>query len=267
MDALDAQTPPRDFPLQAGVLQFDAKGRTRECVVLAEVPLSEVQIASDAASAVYHAQLALLGYVKDETGRVVSRLTHDWSIEGPLDTLDSARMRIAVFRRTLPLAAGRYVFSVAVQDRGSGATSVMHAPFEVQPASGGLYLGSVALLERGTPSVGEPDGDPLKVGDVSLIPWLGAFTAGSSAELPLFVPIYPRRDGGRVELTVELRRGETVVAEATPELPRTEATGRICWIGAIRAAGLQPGEYAITVTAKQAGVTARGRSRRWCSRA
>jgi VWFA-related protein len=261
MDALAADTPAHDFPLQAAVLHFASKGRERECVVLAEVPLSDVRIASDPANSAYRGHLALLGYVKDEADRVVARLTHDWSIEGPLGERDAARARNALFRRTLPLAPGRYVLSVAVQDRQSGSTSVTRTPFEVQPTGAGLSLGSVALLERASRSAGTPAGDPLRVGDVSLVPRLGAFTAGSSGELPIFVPVYPAREAGSVELIVELRREGKVVAEATPELPRADATGRIPWIGTIPAAGLRPGDYELTVTAKQGGVTASERSR------
>ncbi len=261
MDALGADTPARDFPMQAAVLHFASKGSERECVVLAEVPLSEVRIDSDPANGAYRGHLALLGYVKDEAGRVVARLTHDWEIEGPLGERDAARARSALFRRTLPLAPGRYVLSVAVQDRQSGGTSVTRTPFEVQPTGTGLSLGSVALLERASRSAVTPAGDPLRIGDVSLVPRLGAFTAGSSGELPIFVPVYPAREAGSVELRVELRREGKVVAEATPELPQADATGRIPWIGAIPAAGLRPGDYELTVTAKQGGVTASERSR------
>lgn len=260
MLALGSDTPARDFAMETGVLQFGPKGSERECVLLAEVPLSQVQIAADPANDAYRGHLSLLGYVKDESGRVLFRLSHDWPIEGPLGAREAARGRSALFRRTLPLAPGRYVVSVAVQDRRTSGTSVAQTPFEVQPTGGGLSLGSIVQLERASPKDGTDAGDPLSVGEVSLVPRLRAFTAGSSAELPIFVPVYPARDAGPVELSVELRRDGQVVAEATPELPQPEPSGRIPWIGAIPAGGLRPGEYEITVTARQAEVTALART-------
>ena len=144
MDALAAPEPPRDFTLRADVLHFGPSGDERECVVLAEVPLSEVQVASDEAAGTYGAHLTLLGYVKDEGGRVVARLTHDWPIAGPLAEKEKARAQSALFRRTLPLAPGRYRLEAAVQDRNGGGKVVARVPFEVPAVAAGLALGSVS---------------------------------------------------------------------------------------------------------------------------
>ena len=263
MDALVAEPPARDFALHTGVLYFAPKEGERECVVLAEVPLSGVQVAADELGGAYRAHLTLLGYVRDEGGRVVARLSHDWPIEGPLREREAARARSAVFRRTLTLAAGRYALETAVQDRRRGGSSVTRRTFDVPPAGAGLSLGSIAVLQRAEPApTGPATGDPLRVENVSLVPGLEApFVIGSSPELPVFVAVYPAVAGGPVELAVELRRGPGVVAQASTPLPAAGADGRIPWIGGIPAARLLPGSYEIVVRATQDGAAVEERTR------
>jgi VWFA-related protein len=263
MTALAAETPPHDFALRAGVLHFAPAGAERQCVLVAEVPLSEVEVAADEANDTYRAHLAFLARVKDADGRVIARLTHDWPLEGPLPDRDKARERNAVFRRTLSLVPGRYELETAVQDRRTGALSASRTPFEVPPFTRGVSLGSVTVLRRAEPAAEDSaSSGPLAAGGVLLFPDLeGSFVAGSRPELPLFVSVYPAADGGAVELTVELRRGGQVVASATTGLPTPGLDGRIPWFGGIPSGRLAPGSYEIDVTARQGETTARERTR------
>ncbi len=262
MTALGAETPPHDFALRAGVLHFAPAGAERQCVLLAEVPLAEVQVAADEANEVYRAHLTFLALVKDAGGRVIARLSHDWPIEGPLVGREQALERNAVFRRTLPLAPGRYSLETAVQDRQTTALSVTRTAFDVPPPGKGLSLGSLSLLRRVETGEGSAAGNPLAVGDLLLFPDLEAsIAADSRPELSLFVGVYPARPGGPVELTVELRRQQQVVARASSPLPEADADGRIPWIGGISTAGLKPGSYEIVVRARQGETTAEERTR------
>jgi len=263
MDALGAATPAHDFTLRAGALHFGPKGASRECVLLAEVPLAEVQVAADEAAGAYRAHLTLLGYVKNEAGRVIARLTQDWPIEGPLRERARARAQSALFRRTLPLSPGRYRLELAVQDRRSGARSVARLPFEVPPAGDTLALSSVTVLQRVSAAAADsPANDPLRVGAVSFVPGLGApFEPGSSPELSLFVGIWPAKRGDPLALTVAFLRDGKAVAEATPELPPADADGRIAWIGGVPYDRLSPGSYEIVITARQG--EARVEERTW----
>jgi VWFA-related protein len=256
MDALAAEAAPRDFPLHAGVLHFAPKGDERECVVLAEVPLSQVQITSDPAGDAYRGHLSFLANLKDASGRVIARLSDDRPIEGPLAPKEKTRQSSAVFKGALRLAPGHYTLEAAVQDRRSGALSVTRAPFEIPPLAGGLSLSSSTLLRRADATTRATSADdPLHLGDASLVPSLAPFVAGTSRELPLFVAVYPKDPAGPVELTVELRRGGQVVASSTSPLAAPEPDGRIPWLGAIPAARLEAGSYDLAVTARQADET------------
>jgi VWFA-related protein len=253
MTALDAATLPDDFALRTGALYFAPSDGERQCVLVAEVPLSAVEVASDETADLFRAHLTFLAFVKDAEGRVVARLSHDWPMEGPLSERAQARTRSAVFRRTLPLAPGSYVLETAVQDAQSQALSATHMPFVVPPAGAGLSLGSVSLLRRvQTASAESALGNPLVVGNLLLFPDLEAsFAAGSRPELSFFVPVYPTRPGASVELMVELRRAAEVVARSTTTLAEPGPDGRIPWIGGIPSKLLRPGVYEIVVRARQ----------------
>jgi hypothetical protein len=173
--ALGAKTPSRDFAHHAGMLHFGVKNREREAVFLAQVPLSEVRFATDEARGVYRAHLTLLGLVKDEAGRPVARITHDWPIEGPLGEREGVRRASAVFRRTMTLPPGRSTLESAVQDRETGALSVERSGFTIAEAPpGGLALGSLAIVRRAEAATGPVGDDLLRVAGVSIQPEIGA---------------------------------------------------------------------------------------------
>lgn len=251
LDALDARPPAHDFALRATILHFAPRGEERECLVVAEVPLSEVHLASDEAKGVYRAHLALLGHVKDEAGRVVARFTHDWPLEGPLPEKERGRLRNAVFRHTVSLAPGRYALEAAVQDRQTGARSVTRAAFEVPSSRDGLALASI-VVPRSTDAAAASGNDPLRVGSLSLVPDLGlTLEAGTRPALPVYVSVYPTRGAEPVQLAVQLRRNGEVFAKASPELPPAGADRRLSWFGRIPTGNLPPGSYEIAVTARQ----------------
>lgn len=264
IDTLAAAEPARGFSLHADVLHF-APGPegARECVVLAEVPLSEVQLVSDETQGVYRARLSLLGHVKDETGAVVARLTHDWPIEGPLAEREVARTQGALFRQRFVLAPGRYRLEVAVHDGNGGGRAVVRQPFEIPGSAAGLALGSPVVVKRASRAAS--DGvvsDPLVLGAVAFLPALGEpVVTGPGRELPVLVSVYPSPQGGSAALAVELHRDGEVLAEGRPELAPPDASGRAAWVGGVPVAGLAPGPYELVVRARQGGVALEERAK------
>jgi hypothetical protein len=130
----------------------------------------------------------------------------------------------------------------------------------VPAAEGGLALASVVVPSRAVAAGSAPPGsDPLRVGDVSLVPGLGApFQVGGRSELPIYVGAYPAIRTEPVRLTVEVRREGAVVAEASPLLPPpADAAGTAAWMGGIPTARLSPGSYEVVVTAEQGDATAK----------
>ena len=260
--ALGVKTPSHDFGHHASVLHFGVKGREREALFLAQVPLSDVRFAADEARGVYRAHLTLLGLVKDEAGRPVARVTHDWPIEGPLAEKDRVRRASTVFRRAMTLPAGRYTLETAVQDRETGALSVERSGFAIAEAPpGGLALGSLSIVRRAEAAVGPDAADPLRVAGVVIHPELGPpQLTRSMPEIPLFLPVYPSLAATSPEIHIELLRDGQPVAQARPPLPAPEPDGRIAGIFGLPAKPLAPGRYEIVATVRQGDVSAEERT-------
>ncbi len=260
--ALGVKTPSNDFAHHAAVLHFGVKGGEREAVFLAQVPLSDVRFAADEARGVYRAHLTLLGLVKDEAGRPVARITHDWPMEGPLAERDRVRRTSTVFRRTMTLPAGRYTLETAVQDRETGALSVERSGFAIAEAPrGGLALGSLSIVRRAEAAAGTDATDPLHVAGVVIHPEIGPpQLARSILEIPLFLPVYPSLAPTAPEIRLELLRDGQPVARARPTLPAPEPDGRIAGILGLPAKSLAPGRYEIVATARQGDASAEERT-------
>ncbi len=260
--ALGVKTPSHDFGHHASVLHFGVKGREREALFLAQVPLSDVRFAADEARGVYRAHLTLLGLVKDEAGRPVARITHDWPIEGPLAERDRVRRASTVFRRAMTLPAGRYTLETAVQDRETGALSVERSGFAIAEAPpGGLALGSLSIVRRAEAAAGPDAADPLRVAGVVIHPELGPpQLTRSMPEIPLFLPVYPSLAATSPEIHIELLRDGQPVAQARPPLPAPEPDGRIAGIFGLPAKPLAPGRYEIVATVRQGDVSAEERT-------
>jgi VWFA-related protein len=128
--ALSLAEPPRAFPHEAQLVAQAAKGGDREVEFLAEVPLEDIRVAGDTTRGTYSTHLSLLAFIKDEAGRPLVRLSHDWPVEGKLDEAGRAPNRIA-FRRELSLPPGRYAVESAFLDRGAGRISVVRTPSEI----------------------------------------------------------------------------------------------------------------------------------------
>ncbi len=260
--ALGVKTPSHDFGHHASVLHFGVKGREREALFLAQVPLSDVRFAADEARGVYRAHLTLLGLVKDEAGRPVARITHDWPIEGPIAERDRVRRASTVFRRAMTLPPGRYTLETAVQDRETGALSVERSGFAIAEAPpGGLALGSLSIVRRAEAAAGPDTADPLRVAGVVIHPELGPpQLTRSMPEIPLFLPVYPSLAATSPEIHIELLRDGQPVAQARPPLPAPEPDGRIAGIFGLPAKPLAPGRYEIVATVRQGDVSAEERT-------
>jgi VWFA-related protein len=260
--ALGARTPSRDFAHHASVLHFGVKGREREALFLAQVPLEGVRFAADEARGVYRVHLTLLGLVKDEAGRPVARITHDWPIEAPRAERDRVRRSSTVFRRAMTLPPGRYTLETAVQDRETGAFSVERSGFAVaQAPPGALALGSLSVVRRAEAAAGPDTSDPLRVAGVVIHPELGPpQLTRSMPEIPLFLPVYPSLAAAAPEVHLELLRDGQPVAQAHPHLPAPEPDGRIAGIFGLPTKPLAPGRYEIVATVRQGDVSAEERT-------
>ena len=259
--ALGASPPPRDFEHESRILHFGVRGRERESVFMARVPMSDVRLTADDAAGVFRGRLSLLGMVQDEAGRSVARLSDDWRIEEPLERFDAVRGTAALFRRALTLPAGRYTLETAVRDGETGGLSVETSSFEIPEAPPGhLAVGSLSVVRRASAAEGAGQ-DPLSVAGVAIQPALATPKIfRSTPEIPLFLPIFPTLAGDPTELRLEVLRDGQPVADVSPTVPAPEPDGKIAWIGGLPATGLIPGRYEVVATVLQGDESAEART-------
>ena len=254
-DAMATDPRPQAFEHKAGALRFaDAQERS-ELAVLVDVPLNGIHILRDDTAGVYRAHLQVLALLKDSTGHVVARLSHDWPHEGPLAGARSAERQTLRLSRSVHLGPGRYSLETGVHDRIANAISVGRTSVEIPVRSGGPTLGDVALvrLHAATGPRG-PSDDSFVMGDVRATPILGEAAPENAQTLSFLLSVHPAPVPQPIAVTLEFRREGRVVGRSTPALPPPDTRGRIAYLGSVPSAGFAPGKYELTVEAIQGPV-------------
>ena len=249
-EALAASPMPHDVEHRAATLRFAGGEAQTETLVWVEVPLAGLALTPGETT--YRGHVSLLAQVKDETGTLVARLSHDAPIEGPLAEIESARGRTTVVRRTLRLPPGRYVLETAVQDRESGRLGARRAAFEIPAPGPSLSLGSVAIVRADeVGAVAPASDDPLRAGPLRATPLLGrSFPEGTPA-VSLFFSLHAGSGDRPPEVELEFRRDGQVVSHTKPELPAPDAGGRVTYVGSFTTGSLEPGLYEVWVRGRQ----------------
>jgi len=256
--ALEQKPLPRALDLRAATIPIAGAGTDRETVVLAEVPVrgARFSIRDTAQGQMAHARLSVLGLVRDEKGRLVTKLTHDAPFDAPPGQVPALRRQMLLVRRTLVLPPGRYTLEIAAIDRDSGKLGARRAPFEVV-AGGALELGGLAVADPQPSAADAVAGDPLRVGDQTAVPRLGRpVVAGVDARVGVYFSLHTVA-AEAPDVALEIRRDGQVVGRALPELPKPGADGRIAYIGTLAAERFAPGRYEVWAIARQGTLEAR----------
>jgi hypothetical protein len=256
--ALEHDVLPRNIPLRAGALCLAPDLRASRAVVLVEVPLGELESRVEPETGRWSTHVSMLALVKDAEGRVVTRISQDWPLEGkgPASGLQG---RTVLLKRTLDLTPGRYTLEAAAQDRHSGRLAGRHVPFVVPDATSGLAMGSVAVVrfQPAPPDARDPN-DPLLIrgphredAPVRALPVLGAPLSVEGGQVGVLASLRPERDAGPVSVTVEFRRDGQVLAQASPEVPRPDPGGHITLAHRFALPSTEPGRYQVHVRVQQ----------------
>ena len=120
--ALAKPAPPQSFTFDVVATPAEGSGE-RPVQVEVRVPFGELRFVADEAKASYRAHFSVLALVKDPTGALVTKLSHDWPISGAASEAAHVRGQTATIKRELLLAPGRYALETAVLDRLNGSLS------------------------------------------------------------------------------------------------------------------------------------------------
>jgi len=256
--ALNSTPLPREFEYRVETFHF---GRHKEGVdqtVAMRIPLSNFTFTEDPKSKVYRGRVSLLGLVKDAEGAVVHKISQNYPLEGPLQTLEARKNGNIIFARNFRLPPGRYTLETVALDQESKKASARRIVLLVPPEKAGVSLSSVAVVRSAEPiAADDPDTqDPLRYEGKKIIPNLNE-PIGQSAngQLALFFVVYPNPgEYEKPQLALQFLRDGELVAQALPELQAPDPEGRVPCVGSLPLSTFKPGQYEVRAVVRQ-GIT------------
>src|SRR3989440_713106 len=105
---------PDSFPVRAAAFSFPESQRPGLVPVVVEVPAGSISFSVDAEKKTYHTDFSVVALVKDESQRVVRKLSNHYLLSGPLDRMEAAKRGAILFYREAELAPGRYTVAAPV---------------------------------------------------------------------------------------------------------------------------------------------------------
>jgi VWFA-related protein len=252
---------PASFPARAAAFHFPDPRRPGLVPVVVEVPGGSISFSVDEAKKTFATDFAVVALLRDESQRVVGKLSQQYRLTGPLGELEATRRGGILFYREAELPPGRYTVAAAAYDATTARASVTSATVEVPAPRPGPALASVVLIkraERVAAGAGNQTDGPFRYGELLVYPYLDEPVRKSAVkELAFLLTVYaPRGSTSAPRLTVEIRQGARTLGKSSPDLPAPGASGRIQFASTVPVEQLPPGSYELRVTASDAQGTA-----------
>jgi len=259
--AILAGNPQRNaFDARVAAFSFPESDKLGLVPVVVEIPPGSVSFTVDKDTHTYRTDFSVVVLIKDESQRVVRKLSTQYILTGSVDQLATAKSVKVIFYRQPNLDPGRYAIASVVFDAISGQSSVDTATVTVPPADHSrLRLSSIVLIKSAEPaaSTAAEARGPFQFGEVLVYPNLGAVSKSSNKELPIFVTIYPPHgDTTPPRLALEISKNGSAMGHLSYDLPKPDQSGRIQYFSAIPLDRFQPGEYELKITVQEGALTA-----------
>lgn len=252
--ALNGGLTPHDFPLHCAAYHFEARANKVHVAVNAAVPLAPLIHQEEKESKAFPVSFAVLGLVKDEKGDVIQQFSEPHVMSIPRAAVEEARRSGFNLTRHFWLPPGRYTIETAAHDQQSSSFSADRRVVTISPHPHELQISNLLLVEQveEVEDQAEPD-HPLVVRDKRIVPHLtDTFAAAELKDLSFALAIFPGAGAANPPtLTIELRRGEQVLAKTSPALEAPDETGRIVFTAGLGAEGLTPGSYILRAIVAQ----------------
>lgn len=249
---------PQELEFRAGAIQFGDRDGRRQVAVVFDLPLRKITFAPDEKSGQARSHISVMALVKDETGRVVAKLSRDVPMLQPRETVESRRTGRFIATRIAELPPGRYLIESVAADQEAARFGTLRSVLVVQPATAGPRLSEMALVRRfdKMPETPEP-GDPLYLGNSRIVPTLDdAVRGGPGRQAAIFFVAYPAEGAAQPpQMTVRVLKDGTVLNEGTPELPPPNASGACPYLLHFGLEGMEEAQYEVRVSVSQDGQT------------
>lgn len=257
---MGGKTPPNAFSTSTGAFSFPESAKPGLVPVIVEIPAGSINFAIDNQKKVFHSDFAVVVLIKDESQRIVRKLSEQYLLKGPLNKLEGAKRGKILFYREAELEPGHYTIASVVYDALSRQSSVNTGSIVVPRADQTrLRLSSIVLIksaERLPPA--EQSQNPFRFGEVLLYPNLGEpVPKSANKDLTLFVTIYPPQGENSVpKLNLEIAQSGHPVGQFSYNLPAPDPQGRIQYASVIPLDKFMPGEYELRLTVQDGQKTA-----------
>ncbi len=249
--------PPSAFNSRVAAYSFSAPGKAGLVPLMVEVPSGSINFVVNKEKKQYATNFSVVVLVRDESRRVVRKLSNQYILGGPLDKLEEARRGQILFYRETQLDPGRYTVSSIVYDATNNRASAREGVLEV-PATdeSRLRLSSIVLIKSAeqTPP-GNYTTTPFNFGEVLLYPNMGEPVRKSAGnKLAFFVTAYPPRgaSAAATKLLIEIRQKGRTLGQSSNDLPAPDADGRVQYASALPIDKYAPGDYELRVTVSDA---------------
>jgi VWFA-related protein len=247
-----------DLPFRSSALSFPESSNNGLVAALAELPMRSVTFHEDQQSKKFTTDFSIVMVFKSDKDQVVRKVSHHYAMDGPLESLESARKEDVLFYREVDLDPGRYRVQTVAYDALAKKASTSESSVEV-PAAGDseLRLSSIVVIKRAErlKPAEQKESNPFHVGELLAYPNMGEpLSKATYKQLSFFFDVYPPKGATSAPtLTIELaQRGQTL-AQMPAQLPAADAQGRIQYAGGLPLTSIPPGEYEMRVVIKLGG--------------
>lgn len=236
--------------LRSTALSYPAPGRDGLTLILAEARLAAFKFASSSETKTYNTDFSIVALVRDESDRIVQKLSQHYGLTGNIKDLDAAQKGDVIFYREAQLPPGKYHVQLIAYDAASGAVNVSTTLLEISPLEPNKpRLSSVAVLkkaERLTPAEQQRD-QPLHFGELLIYPNLGERI--TAKQLAYFFTAWPPKGVTKpMQLTLEIFQNNRSIGKTSGELPTADERGQIKYAGSFAIDKFQAGEYELRIT-------------------
>jgi hypothetical protein len=234
--------------LRSTALSYPAPGRDGLTLILAEARLAAFKFASNGNN--YNTDFSIVALVRDESERVIQKLSQHYGLTGDIKDLDIARKGDVLFYREVQLPPGKYGVQLIAYDAVTGEVNVSTTRLAIPGVdSNKPRLSSVAVLkkaERLTPDEQRRD-QPLHFGELLVYPNLGERIAAK--QLAYFFTAWPPKGVTKpMQMTLEILQNNRQVGKSSGELPAADERGQIKYAGSFAIDKFQAGEFELRVT-------------------
>lgn len=252
--ALNNPTIANAFPMHMQGFNFPDASRKLQTAIEVKADAASFTFAEDKGKKIFSTNFTILALIKDESKQVVSKLSRQYVLNGPLDKLKATRSGAVLFYKETELPPGKYEIEAVAFDEPTGKASVRRSNLEIpEPDESKLRLSSVAIIQSVEKvSANQKAESPFQVGEVMLYPNLGeAFKKSATKQVGFYFVVYPGKGAKAIQqFTLQVSQGNKMVADLQLKLPAADADGRIPFASALPADSLSPGVYELRITVK-----------------